>query len=155
MTETKPTLETGDSMPGVTTPNSPIKTMSIAKPGMAQTHINYCMIWVRFQQVGFHRYPDAPEVVKYLRDVHRHVFHFNVGIQVFHGDREIEFHMFMNWLKSLYAEGQLQLDYKSCEMLAQDIAKSIFAKYDCTHRRLEITVSEDDECGATLTIVPA
>jgi hypothetical protein len=159
MTDPEQTLEIGDTVQAVVTPttgpvNSPVKTMQIAKPGMAQTHLNYCMIWVTFQQIGFHRYPNAPEEVAYLRDVHRHVFHFNVGIQVFHDDREIEFHMFMNWLRSLYANGDLELNYKSCEMLAQDVTKSIYAKYDCTKRRIEVTVSEDGECGATLVTSP-
>lgn len=107
------------------------------------------MIWVTFQRVGFHRYPDAPENVKYLSETHRHLFKFRVGIQVYHGDREIEFHNFLNWLESLYSDksNKLILDYRSCEMIADDLAFSIIDKYP--KRDIEIEVSEDGECGVT------
>lgn len=106
-------------------------------------------VWVTFDKVGFHRYPDAPEEVKYLRDMHRHVFMFKVEVTVHHDDREIEFHMFKNWLTSLY-EGEMSVDHKSCEMLAEELLVKLLHKYNCTDRDIQITVSEDGECGATL-----
>lgn len=112
------------------------------------------MIWVTFSRIGIHRYPDAPNEVAYLRDLHRHKFEFKVGIQVQHDDRELEFHMFLNWLTSLYDQKVLELDFRSCEMMADDLIQKVIAKYDCASRKVEITVSEDGECGATLTSVP-
>jgi hypothetical protein len=112
-------------------------------------------IWVTFDKVGFHRYPDAPEEVAYLRDVHRHVFKFKVRISVFHNDREIEFHMFKNWLTSLYEGGDLNVDFKSCEMLATDLLCKVLDKYDCSARMVLVDVSEDGECGATLESHPS
>ena len=103
-------------------------------------------IWVTFQKEGIHKYPDAPEGVEFLRHPHRHIFHFRVDIQVFHDDRDIEFILFKRELEGLYAEGTLQLDYKSCEMLADDLADYIQDKYPGRH--LKISVSEDNENGA-------
>jgi hypothetical protein len=113
-------------------------------------------IWVRFQKEGIHKYPAALEDpklatgdeydVSFLGYPHRHMFHFNVEIEVFHNDRDIEFIQFKRWLEKLYAEGTLQLDYKSCEMIADDLATVINSKYP--NRKLTITVSEDNENGA-------
>jgi hypothetical protein len=114
-------------------------------------------IWVTFQREGIHKYPAAltdPNLatgdeydVSFLGYPHRHTFHFKVEIEVFHDDRDIEFIQFKRWLESLYAGSILQLDYKSCEMISDDLAESIKAKYP--DRKLTITVSEDGENGAT------
>lgn len=112
-------------------------------------------IWVTFQKEGIHCYPAAatdPNLadVAYLANPHRHIFHFRVSIEVFHDDREIEFIQFKRWLESLY-EGTLQLDYKSCEMIAEEIAQQIWKKYCIVKPRfLDIQVSEDNENGCHL-----
>jgi hypothetical protein len=111
-------------------------------------------IWVTFALHGIHRYPNAPDAVSYLRDPHRHLFKFKVQIEVQHDDREIEFHMFQNWLKGLYSNNVLQLDHKSCEMLARDLLHEILSTYDCAYRAIEVEVSEDGECGAVLKNYP-
>lgn len=110
-------------------------------------------IWVKFQKEGIHRYPDAlnnPELadVKFLGYPHRHIFHFHVEIEVFHGDREIEFILFKRELEALYGEKTLEIDYKSCEMLATDVVNYLLAKYP--ERSVTVTVSEDGENGATV-----
>lgn len=104
------------------------------------------MIWVTFQRVGFHRWPDAPEERGYLSDRHRHLFKFRVWIQVWHGDREIEFHTFLEWLESLYQTGALELDGKSCETISDELRGHIAFKY--RDREIWIEVSEDGECGS-------
>ena len=76
------------------------------------------------------------------------MFHFKVEIEVFHDDRDIEFIQFKRWLEKLYSEGTLQLDYKSCEMICDDLAQQINSKYP--QRSMNITVSEDGENGATI-----
>ncbi len=107
------------------------------------------MIWVTFQKKGFHRYPDAPEDVSYLREVHRHIFKFKVGVEVTHDNRDIEFHQFLNWLEGLFAESVLNVDYKSCEMIANDIYAKIEEEFGAL--RCFISVAEDGECGAFMT----
>jgi len=112
-------------------------------------------IWVRFQKEGIHKYPAALEDpnladVQFLGYPHRHIFHFRVWIDVFHNDRDVEFIQFKRWLESLYNgdNSVLALDYKSCEMIADDLYMQITAKYP--DRAIWIEVSEDGENGALI-----
>jgi len=107
-------------------------------------------VWVTFQREGIHCFPAAatdPKLtdVAFLASPHRHIFHFRVAIDVFHDDRELEFIQFKRWLESLYVNTVLQLDYKSCEMIADDLYTQIAAKYP--NRDVWIEVSEDGENG--------
>jgi len=114
------------------------------------------MIWVTFRKEGMHKYPAAltdtnlatgdEYDVSFLGYPHRHIFHFKVWIGVTHDDRDIEFIQFKRWLEKLYAEGTLQLDYKSCEMMSGDLFDTISAKYP--GREIWIEVSEDGENGS-------
>lgn len=113
-------------------------------------------IWVTFQKEGIHCYPDAavnPMLatgdeydVSFLASPHRHIFHFRVAIDVFHDDREIEFIQFKRWLVNLYVNNTLQLDFKSCEMISDDLYTQIASKYP--NRDVWIDVSEDGENGS-------
>ena len=117
-------------------------------------------IWVTFQREGIHCYPAAatdPQLatgdqfdVSFLAYPHRHIFHFKVYIDVFHNDRDIEFIQFKRWLEQLYLGDQsvLQLDYKSCEMIADDLYVQIASRYP--DRCVTIDVSEDGENGCTI-----
>jgi hypothetical protein len=114
------------------------------------------MIWVTFKKEGIHKYPaalDDPKLatgdeydVSFLGYPHRHIFHFRVAIEVFHDDRDIEFIQFKRWLEKLYAEKTLELDYKSCEMMSDDLFGMIQSRYP--DRTVEIEVSEDGENGS-------
>src|SRR3954470_19836268 len=91
-------------------------------------------IEVTFQKAGIHCYPAAatnPDLaeVSYLASPHRHVFHFYVTIEVFHDDREIEFILFKQWLQSLFGDGTMNIDYQSCEMLAEALVNTVVATY--------------------------
>lgn len=113
------------------------------------------MIWVTFRKEGIHRYPAAgqdPKLasgdaydVSFLQYPHRHIFHIKAYLEVFHDDRDVEFIQFKRWLESLYNQGTLELNHKSCEMIADDLHKEISAKY--TNRKIWIEVSEDGENG--------
>jgi len=114
------------------------------------------MIWVTFSKEGLHKYPaaiDDPKLatgdeydVSFLGYIHRHIFKFKVWIQVFHDDRDIEFIQFKRWLEKLYSEKTLQLDYKSCEMMSDDLFEAIAERYP--ERSVHIEVSEDGENGS-------
>jgi hypothetical protein len=67
---------------------------------------------------------------------------------VLHNDRDIEFIQFKRWLENLYKDGILQLDYKSCEMMADDLYAEIAARYP--ERAVWIEVAEDGENGALI-----
>jgi len=72
-----------------------------------------------------------------------------VDVEVHHNDRDIEFILFKRELEALYSAATLEVDYKSCEMLAEDLIDYISKKY--TGRKIKVEVSEDGENGATLT----
>lgn len=108
-------------------------------------------IWVKFQKEGMHKYPAAltePELaeVSFLGYPHRHIFHFKVQVEVFHDDRDIEFILFKRELEGLFDSGTLELDFKSCEMISDDLYGYISNKYP--GRDVWIDVSEDNENGS-------
>jgi len=115
-------------------------------------------IWVTFRKEGIHMYPAAatdPKLatgdeydVSFLGTPHRHIFHFKVSIEVFQDDRDIEFIQFKRWLEKCYNDGILELNHKSCEMIARELNATIVARYP--GRQTLISVSEDDENGASL-----
>ena len=110
--------------------------------------------------------------VSFLGYPHRHIFHFRVWIDVFHNDRDIEFIQFKRWLLSLYtttggshglrnrsvphntdgaglaSAPTLQLDFKSCEMMADDLYIQIADRYP--NRAVWIEVAEDGENGCLI-----
>lgn len=115
------------------------------------------LIWITFRREGIHQYPAAltdPALatgdeydVSFLGYPHRHIFHFRVWISVEHHDREIEFIQFKRWLENLY-KGTLDLNNKSCEMIAEELYGYISYKYPA--RTVWIEVSEDGENGCLL-----
>ena len=115
-------------------------------------------IWITFRKEGIHKYPAAatdPQLatgdeydVSFLAVPHRHIFHFRVWIDVFHNDRDIEFIQFKRWLENLYNKGTLALDYKSCEMMADDLYIQIASRYP--GRAVWIEVAEDGENGCLI-----
>jgi len=117
-------------------------------------------IWITWQKEGIHKYPAAatdPALatgdeydVSFLASPHRHMFHFRVWIDVFHNDRDVEFIQFKRWCESLYSGhgAVLSLDYKSCEMMADDLYIQIASRYP--NRVVWIEVSEDGENGALI-----
>jgi hypothetical protein len=115
-------------------------------------------IWVTFRREGIHRYPAAatdPQLctageydVSFLANAHRHIFHFRIWIDVFHNDRDIEFIQFKRWLESLYSKDILELDFKSCEMIADDLYIQVAGRYP--GRAVWIEVAEDGENGCLI-----
>jgi hypothetical protein len=73
-----------------------------------------------------------------------------VAIQVFHNDRDVEFIQFKRWLERLYSGHQsvLRLDFKSCEMISDDLYIQIADRYP--GRDVTIAVSEDGENGCEI-----
>ena len=116
-------------------------------------------IWVTFQQEGVHFYPGADtnpatatddwDDVSFLGFRHRHIFYFKVWIEVFHDDRDIEFIQFKRWLQRLYNQDDvLELNNKSCEMIADELYQVINDKYP--NRFVRISVAEDNENGCEM-----
>lgn len=110
-------------------------------------------IWITFRKEGIHKYPDALsnkklKSVSFLGNAHRHVFHFKVSIEVFHNDRDLEFIIEKRWMENLYNK-TLDLNNKSCEMIAEDLYSKLKTRYG-KERRIKIEVSEDGENGCSL-----
>jgi hypothetical protein len=111
---------------------------------------NKSFIWVTFQKEGIHRYPAAatdPKLatgdwldVSFLATPHRHIFHFRVEMEVFHDDRDVEFIQAKRIMQNWFSDGTLELNFKSCEMIAKDLPD----------RDYIIEVSEDGENGCRM-----
>ena len=74
------------------------------------------------------------------------MFHFYVTLEVFHDDRDVEFILFKRELEGLFDKGVMQADYKSCEMLGQELMDYVEVNYP--NRQCVVEVFEDDENGA-------
>lgn len=82
---------------------------------------------------GFHRWPDAPSNLDYLRNRHRHIFQIRIEFEVFHRDREIEINLRQNKVKRYLldkyatadfyqgAEGACEFGAMSCEQIAEEL----------------------------------
>lgn len=92
---------------------------------------------------GFHRWPNAPDEVDFLRERHRHEFHIRVEREVEHDDRDVEIIMLKNAVRKhlhrLYGDPMF-LGVMSCEMLARGLVDN-FGLFACE-------VLEDGENGA-------
>lgn len=107
--------------------------------------MNY--IRLTFQQEGFHRWADCPiPEVWFLKEWHRHVFHFDVKMEVFSSDREVEFIILKRELAT-WAEGFLwgPVEY-SCEKIANELLDYLFDAYG-KERQYAVEVMEDGENG--------
>lgn len=116
-----------------------------------EVKINTQMYVISSLQVeGFHYWKDAPEVVGFLRDNHRHMFHIEVKKEVTHGDRDVEIILLrravIEYLFNRYKSSNgawLEFGSMSCEMIAEDLVEA----FDLTACR----VMEDGENGACVT----
>lgn len=112
----------------------------------------------RCQIPGFHQWREAPDAYSYLKNIHRHIFHFDVEIFV-DESREIEFinfkHFLIKTIKEIYQdkeplfdlEGSVNFGNSSCEDIAENLFNFLIENNTDVK---EISVSEDGENGATV-----
>ena len=110
------------------------------------------LIYVTTDFYATHCYPDAPEEVAFLRNVHRHKFFVTCKIQVFHNDRDLEFIMVKDRLYNFITCDLLKRSEisVSCESICEHIftwAKEIYGN----DRKVFVRVSEDGENGSEIT----
>jgi len=108
------------------------------------------VVFVKAQFEGFHRWANAPDDVAFLQNYHRHIFFAELGVEVTHADRDVEFFQLKRkveaFLSKMYKGQQFE---KSCEMVAAEIAGQFQEQgYNVSY----VTVSEDNENGATITL---
>lgn len=110
-------------------------------------------IYVTLQVEGFHNFEKVldffPEV-GFLKDRHRHMFHFKLYKRVKHNDRDVEFILFkrevQKYLHDKYGT-PAEFGSQSCEMLALELAEC----FDC----YMVDCSEDNENGGIIEISKA
>ncbi len=109
-------------------------------------------IVVKAQFDGFHCWPECPyEEVSYLRNVHRHIFYVEVRLAVVHEERQLEFFMVQQYLKSILFHNFADKEFTfSCETIANIIADKMRKKYPTLYY---VSVFEDNENGAIYEIV--
>ncbi len=94
-----------------------------------------------------HCYPGAPEPVAYLRNPHRHLFNYEVEIQVHHSDRDLEFILVKQDLDEFIRKNNSKWPVvESCETLAERLHIYLVNRYGDS-RKLIVTVFEDNENG--------
>lgn len=123
------------------------------------------MIWLitKFNFEGTHYYENAPFDVAFLRNEHRHIFHIEVWIEQLHNDRELEYISVKRELMNHFTNNNQ--NYKSCEMIAEDIIDYIdehFGFYtpvliegkivskSWNRRKSKVFVFEDNENGCCI-----
>jgi hypothetical protein len=103
---------------------------------------------------GFHQWETAPEAVKYLRSLHRHVFHVELEISVYHNDRELEYHMVLGAMNKFIDSEMLGAMWNnrwSCEDMAFKIVLWAADAYP-DRPGYTCTISEDDENGSVVSL---
>jgi len=112
-------------------------------------------IRVRTEFEGYHYYPGASRIderIKFLESMHRHMFKVEVKISVTHDDRELEFFL-VKWALKEYIDS-VDMDYKSCEMMADQIINTFLIPSYGADRYYEVTVSEDGESDGIVEYIP-
>lgn len=119
-------------------------------------------VYTQFVKEGYHLFPEAASDPRYktgdkmdvshLGARHFHYFYFKVWVGVNHSNRDIEFIQLRRWLESLYAGEALEIDHRSCEMLADELLEVIKDKYPGVPIRID--VSEDNINGALVEYQP-
>lgn len=100
--------------------------------------------------------PDVPELpqfdVSFLQHPHRHIFKFDVKVQVRHDDRDIEFIQMARLLRdgmlSIFPPtkyGCSNFENRSCEMLANEVVNIFTTMWPDYRGFIIVEVSEDGE----------
>ena len=106
-------------------------------------------VFCKSKFIGFHRWPDAPVEVSFLRSRHRHLFHVELRVEVNHDDREVEFLLLQKALEEWIQETITNSDTStwSCEAWCRAMIQiAWFGNYFASY----VSVSEDGENGAVL-----
>ena len=108
-------------------------------------------IKVQLEFEGLHCWPNAPDGVLFLRNIHRHMFHVSAQIEVHHNDRDLEFILVKKDLAKMVEESAKEWPISvSCEQMASDIVEYLRNRYG-GDRDIQVEVSEDGENGAVVT----
>lgn len=90
---------------------------------------------------AYHRWLDAPNKVKFLREYHPHQFKAEVTIEVTHNERQIEFYILKEQLDKALIKYINKKHEKSCETFAKEIRNYFIKLYPDSE--IFVTVEED------------
>jgi hypothetical protein len=109
------------------------------------------MMWasVKFVRPMIHCWPGAPEQVSHLKNPHRHLFHFQVDVQQYGDDRDVEYLMLSDRVQEWFDAQEWAL-YTSCEMFARRIKWWLESLFHNPVRKVRVSVYEDGENGTVL-----
>jgi hypothetical protein len=105
-------------------------------------------ITVKNQKDAIHYWPDAPKIVSHLRNKHRHTFYFETTVQVYHGNRNLEFYMVRDFIQTKLDKLSHDIQSTSCEQLGILVIELIHTKYG--DRSVTCVVSEDQQNAAKI-----
>jgi hypothetical protein len=107
------------------------------------------IIWasIKFEREGYHAWPQAPAEVAFLQNLHRHKFYFEVRVQQFGDDRDLEYFLLSRKVQAWF-DAQSWEGRTSCEMFAISIKRYLEGEY--VDRLVQVSVKEDDENGAII-----
>lgn len=114
------------------------------------TYATVSTISVTHQFISYHAWPDAPEKVQYLRNVHRHLFKVELELSVSHNDRQLEFFIVQDELINVCHRYEQEVHGHSCETMAGNIVEEMIKR---GYPAMRCTVSEDGENYGTVLVV--
>lgn len=105
-----------------------------------------------------HCWPSAPEEVGFLANLHRHIFHVRLRVEVTHSDRQIEFILLKRWLEqtirsAMQSETGWWNETISCEAIARNIIQDALREVVSQECTMACSVSEDGENGAIVEYI--
>lgn len=119
-------------------------------------------VYTSIRKEGIHCFPEAatnPQFatgdgfdVSHLAFPHMHYFFIKVWVEVQHSNRDIEFIQLGRLLEQLYGQQILDLNSRSCEMIAEELFDQLHARWPKSEIRID--VSEDNINGALVEFVP-
>lgn len=110
-------------------------------------------VFVRTGFTGFHRWPEAPTEVAFLRNLHRHVFFVELIVNVT-ADRQVEFYLLQAELNKVCAQIILPALAKDQTLSCESMATMIFSHFSKTYLVYRVQISEDNENGAYIEQLP-
>lgn len=119
---------------------------------MSEGRVEKIWVVVNTSFEGFHHWKDAPDIVAFLRDSHRHIFHVRVEMSVEEVDRDVEIILLKRFINEVLDEMKPDIASEgwSCEKIASMLAKNLYMSY--SSNEIIVEVLEDGENGGKFEI---
>ncbi len=109
------------------------------------------VVYAEVSVPGFHSWPDAPDEVAFLREEHRHLFSFRIGMES-HLSRQFEFFKLQqalrDYIDDAYDGVECGLGYDFGNLSCEELASNVLEAFRSLGVVNFVEVSEDNENGA-------